>query len=29
MKNRRGSLLNGTTFGDAILMYKPGDPGAA
>jgi hypothetical protein len=25
MKTRRGSLLNGTTFGDAILMYKPGD----
>jgi hypothetical protein len=25
MRTRRGSLLNGTTFGDAILMYKPGD----
>jgi rubrerythrin len=25
MKSRRSSLLNGTIYGDAILMYKPGD----
>ena len=25
MITRRGSLLNGTISGDAILMYKPGD----
>lgn len=25
MRTRRGSLLNGTTYGDAILMYQPGD----
>lgn len=25
MRTRRGSLFSGTTFGDAILRYKPGD----
>ena len=25
MRMRRGSLLSGTTFGAAILQYKPGD----